>query len=118
MTDKEIIEVVSAHEAGKKIEYTPKAITDWRPISNPYWDFANHNYRVAKGPKLRPYTFEELRHQVLHGNNIVIEKDSGNVYLITQVTTFGVVVGTNGVTRTLLLESYTWPNGDPCGVYE
>jgi hypothetical protein len=48
MTDTEIIEVVSAHAAGKKIEYSWGHCVNWFEKPKPqHWDFSRYTYRVA-----------------------------------------------------------------------
>ncbi len=55
MTDTEILDVVAAHVAGKKIQCKPKypmashVNMDWANC-NPYWNFDQFIYRVAPAP--------------------------------------------------------------------
>lgn len=54
MTNKQIIEVVQAAEAGKQIEFRPRDYSQWAPIigiSEP-WDFMNNEYRVSIEPRV------------------------------------------------------------------
>lgn len=55
MTNKEIIEVVSAAEAGKTIQRQPLSFDglEWQDCSpmGSAWDFSNFDYRVKPGPR-------------------------------------------------------------------
>lgn len=52
MTNKQIIEVVQAAEAGKLIEYRGKNGSSWAPLEDGWeWDFVNADYRVAREPR-------------------------------------------------------------------
>ncbi len=47
MTEEEIIKVVSAYKAGKKIRTNPKNDKHaWYYVDNPKWNFALNDYRV------------------------------------------------------------------------
>ena len=60
MTDDEIMAVVSAHKAGKRIEWED-ARGAWSAChAAPSWDFRHTNYRVAPEPKLRPWRESEV----------------------------------------------------------
>lgn len=50
MTDDEIIEIVSARKAGKKIERSDLNGQAWETITNPCWDFVHFRYRVKQEP--------------------------------------------------------------------
>jgi hypothetical protein len=47
MTNKEIIAVVSAFEAGEKIEATKRGQNEWTWVPRPAWNFDFCDYRVA-----------------------------------------------------------------------
>ena len=58
MTTKEMIEVMTAHVAGKKIECKRNpvvtqtvAMRDWSEVDNPCWDWLNLQYRIVPEPK-------------------------------------------------------------------
>lgn len=52
MTNKQIIEVVQAAEAGKRIEYRWKNCSTWAPFNDGWdWDFSRLEYRVAVEPR-------------------------------------------------------------------
>lgn len=59
MTDQEIIEVVTAHKEGKKIESkwnrnlasSDWELMKWHECENPTWDFGYYDYRVAPEPR-------------------------------------------------------------------
>lgn len=63
MTNDEIIEVVMAHKAGKKIQESLIHMEAWFPVSDPCWNFPKYKYRVAPEPpkpKLVPWTLETV----------------------------------------------------------
>jgi hypothetical protein len=61
MIDTEIIEVVAAHAAGKKIEYSWGRNVNWftfRVECGDNWNFSKYTYRVASEPEyLKGYCF-------------------------------------------------------------
>lgn len=62
MTNQQILEVVSAAEAGKRIEWRHKEQRGqaWNPADNPVWDFCHNEYRVA--PEPREWWIDEANH--------------------------------------------------------
>ena len=53
MTNKQIIEVIQAAEAGKQIEVRIKGFTAWVvfDVTEENWDFQKYEYRVAREPR-------------------------------------------------------------------
>lgn len=74
MTPAEIIEVVSAFQAGKKVEFrlrlqgrlnpTEDKDEDWLVTTTPNWNFSLHEYRVAREPR-RVWLTEDPAYQKL-----------------------------------------------------
>jgi hypothetical protein len=62
VTPDEMIAVIQAHKAGKKIECKPVAGGDfaWTLVRQPVWDFSCFIYRVALEIRLRPWKPEEV----------------------------------------------------------
>ncbi len=58
MTNDEIIEVVTAHKAGKTIEIQVDGKGEWDAIQFPNWCFSMHNYRVRRQGIPKPMTRE------------------------------------------------------------
>ncbi|MEO7099050.1 MAG: hypothetical protein ABI162_06790 [Luteolibacter sp.] len=59
MTNKEIIEIVSAAESGEKIEVKWAGHQYWIPLTlDPPWDFRNYEYRVGPKPLLECWVNE------------------------------------------------------------
>lgn len=51
MTNKEIIAVVTAAEAGKPIQAKNIICEGWRDCPGPLWNFERYDYRVKLGPR-------------------------------------------------------------------
>ncbi len=49
MTHDEMVEVILAHKAGKKIQFKHRIYNapDWDGVHDPAWDFASCDYRIA-----------------------------------------------------------------------
>lgn len=63
MTSKEILEVVAAAEAGKKIEWRSMRHSDLKwclCTMSPMWNFASTNYRVAPNQKKKVKLYQWL----------------------------------------------------------
>jgi len=50
MTEKEIIDVVTAFKDGKPIQVSDRGLRGWVDIRRPAWDFCNLDYRVKSEP--------------------------------------------------------------------
>ena len=50
MTNQEIIAVVQAAEAGKRIQWKQQLGSKWFDTDEPTWDFSERDYRVAPEP--------------------------------------------------------------------
>lgn len=51
MTHDEMIAVILAHKAGKKIESRAIGKNEWYCLADPVWDFAHYDYRVKREPR-------------------------------------------------------------------
>ena len=64
MTNEEIIDVVTAHKRGAKIEHKKRDSSEkWIETAIPRWDFDYCDYRVAPyptTPSIRPFTDDEV----------------------------------------------------------
>lgn len=58
-TIKEMTEVMLAYERGEEIECSECLVENWRPTSDPAWNWANFDYRIKPKPHYRPYANAE-----------------------------------------------------------
>lgn len=78
---KKRIEVMQAYVEGKTIQAYNNTTGEWVDKIDPNWIHDMVKYRVKPEPKLRPYTFEELKEAIKkHGGYVVDEE--GFVYVI------------------------------------
>ena len=129
MTTKEMIEVMQAFARGEQIEYREKKDSEWLPLfHDPYWDWAQFEYRIKSKPTCRPYknASEFLQAQKEHGMNIRLKWC--NCYMLPLYIT-NILIGVQypqgdgsivdiDVSYEELLRDYTWQDGTPCGVKE
>ena len=129
-TTKEIIEVMSAFEDGKKIECKYIHDDNWFNCSEPKWNWDIYDYRVKEESKYRPYKdTEEMindfceRFGVKRTNfgepfiwiinktckRLIISYDVGSIYVqyCSEI---------ENVTMQDLLDTFTYLDGSVCGV--
>lgn len=60
MTHDEMVEVILAHKAGRRLELRHRFIDKWRASGDPSWNFYDFEYRIAE-PKWRDATIDDLK---------------------------------------------------------
>lgn len=66
-----MIEVLQAHQAGKKVEYRIVGSTQWSATDDPQWQFRDCEYRIAPEPKKKVKLEAWLIGGILH----MVEED-------------------------------------------
>lgn len=131
MTITEMTKVMLAYERGEQIEYRDKDAECWSHLHlnfEPYWNWAEFEYRVKIQPAYHPYknVQEFLQAQKEHGMNIRL---NGCNYCRLPLYITDTLIGvqcpqSNGSVVSIdvsykdLLRDYTWQDGTPCGVKE
>lgn len=121
-------EAALAWAQGKRVEASPKDITEWTIISGvgskttgseySAGVFATNVYRFRLAPeppakKWRAYTREEL--DLLIGETVQ-RKHSKTCWVIIGVLEEAVHIGNSHYPFVTLLDEFTWSDGSPCGV--
>ena len=120
-----MIEVMQAYERGEQIEYREKKDSEWLPLfHDPYWDWAQFEYRIKPKHIFRPYESAEefLAAQKEHGLYLQV-KSCKEVAMPLLVNDYGVLLPSytplcfdgKRVSYDTLLTIYTWQDGTPCG---
>lgn len=127
MTDQEIIDVVKAHQEGKKIEFRwdPRfqlKANDW-VLCTEYnmWDFSIYEYRVKPEPKFRPYKNAEefMEARRTHGPALIDRRITAYIQFVMPAQVgLRVYFKDLAVSYDELLYSYTWMDGTSCGIKE
>lgn len=128
MTEQEIIEVVKASLDGEQIQFklnADDAFDDWSDTGAPAWDFYQYSYRVKPKPRVRPYTYDELKIAILKHGQMIESPHEGSVgkYCLAILGFDSCHVSFKfesemGVSMNELSE-YTWlDDGSPCGIVE
>ena len=130
MTITEMTKVMLAYERGEQIEYREKKDSEWLPLfHDPYWDWAQFEYRIKSKPTYRPYknVAEFLAAQKEHGMYIRPKDSTSRYELPTSVddgmVVFLIPIKDNGAYPVCyhydtLLADKVWQDGTPCGVEE
>ena len=117
-TDKWLI--MQAYSNGADIERTYKGENKWQSASDPAWQWGVYDYRV-KQISIRPYTIYELV-GILHSraSNEIVHKITGQSDKINRIDfddfTLPLSINHEWLTLKDLIDTYTWPDGTPCGV--
>ena len=124
-----MINVMLAYERGEQIEYKEKKDSEWLPLfHDPYWDWAQFDYRIKSNPTYRPYknADEFLQAQREHGMYLMTStKDkymtpitiSGDTITLAFPLDYGNVY-TCRYSYVNIFNDFTWQDGTPCGVKE
>ena len=129
MTTSEKINVMLAYERGENIEYRERKDSEWLPLlHDPYWDWAQFEYRIKSNPTYRPYKndYEFLQAQREHG--MYLRPSTKSKYMTpisisgdTITLAFPIDYGNVYTCRYSycdILKDFTWQDGTPCGVKE
>lgn len=113
MTDREMINVISAHENGEPIQISIKERDHWLDCeADPEWDFRRFDYRIKPlGERYRPYRTPEefIADARKHGE--WIKHREGYYFKIPTVSL--------NSDFDIWLRDYTWQDdGSPCGIKE
>lgn len=139
------LEILQAYKAGKEIEYIPKGCTkelyNWKTIQYhpdslvyPHtFNFIENDYRIKKEIKCREYnSINEFYKDAKKYGRVVRLKNSDRFLTIIefeQLRAYPVLISvafrtTDNTIRCEkytvkeFLDSFTWPDGSPCGVIE
>lgn len=124
MTEQEIIDVITAHQRGEKIQYRRMKEKTWYDsVTPPTWNFSQYVYRVKPKPRVRPYTYEELK-EAVRKHGLMVEKvnsdpDSPCCLVILGFDKFHVSFKfrSNPGIDLYELVDYVWADdGSPCGI--
>lgn len=131
MNTREKAEVMIAFADGEEIQGAPLCVPEenrtYMNMSDPCWNWRTTIYRKKPKPKLRPYTFEELKE--LRGQSVCFISSKGKIIrLIVCVEKRSLrgepSVGLGNVPKNFiigasgLLKNYIHVDGSPCGVQE
>lgn len=110
MTTEEKITVMQAYLDNKTIEIKSKTEKEWNTCDfEPLWDWLKYEYRIKS--EYIPFDFSDA--QNLIGKTII--ENEKTVYLITKVSSKGVLIADEFVHFDYLLKCYKFLNGTPCG---
>ena len=124
----------SSYRELREWDYDGVYLEDWGKMGDPSFDLffsSTGKNTTSYDINLRPYTYDELcdlHRGYLNGylnRGYVLEKDTKEPFLITYITelvdkTYSVELCNCNKRVTVfekeLLEHYTWPDGNPCGI--
>ena len=132
MTTDEMIEVLQAHKAGKRIEVSLYDEDKWKEACEPSWDFDSCKYRVKPEPTCRPYKdtdemvadydarFQSKARPDHTMPLIWVKGKRRGRYLIEGYSEDGkdVYCGAGCMNMSGLFAGYSYLDGSPCGVLE
>jgi hypothetical protein len=86
MTHDEMIEVLTHHKNGGKIEYRLKADVTWKDAPSPWWDFDEFDYRAKPEPKVIYADFNANGHPCACSHEKYTPPFGGKLRVIVEVT--------------------------------
>jgi hypothetical protein len=121
MNVSEQIAIMKAYEDGKTIERKGVEETEWKSleyIEDYPFDFILSEYRIATGPKYRPYESVNEAFNEAKKHGFWVKNKSHNLRMI------GIIEGTEsgilyigGINASEYLNNFVWADdGSPCGV--
>lgn len=103
---------IEAWKNGAEIEFlSPICDKKWHKCGEPDW-LEHYEYRIKTQPEYVPFDFSDA--EKLIGKAVVFKSD-GNIYQIIAVNKTHCAVCTEGWEYKMLLESFTFLDGTPCG---
>lgn len=112
MTTEEKIAVMQAFVLGKQIEFkVKKSSNNYNVASSPTWNWDNLDYRIKNEPEYIPFDFSDAENLI---EQPIIKKEK-TFYMITKVTSEGVLIADGFVHFDYLLKYCKFLNGSICG---
>lgn len=110
--------IIKAFSEGQEVEVMVDGV--WRTVRYPTFDGDLGYYRIKPAPQYRPYTYEEIKDQILAGRQWVrhIQGTSGYSIVAYHVNAVDIHlgVGLTCVPFATLLQNYVWVTDEsPCG---
>lgn len=123
------IEVMQAFASGKVIQIKSGDWGEWvdscldTSMFEPIWDWNENDYRIKPEIKLRPYTYDELKKEVLKHGNFVETINGDSVKSVFKFNSNIISIhGNYDTTQDLSYEDFSklfWVDKhSPCGVFE